>query len=324
MNIKQKVEKIPGGMMVIPLVLGAAINTFFPEALKIGGFTTALFKQGAGPLIGAFLLCMGAGISFRAAPQALKQGASITATKLAVALVLGFLVQHFCGPSGFFGLTGLAIIAAMSNSNGGLYAALVGEFGSSKDVGAISIISLNDGPFFTMVALGATGMASIPFMSLVAVIVPILIGMLLGNLDDEMKDFLTSGGPILIPFFAFALGAGINLTVLIEAGLAGILLGVVVTVIGGFFNIYVDKLSGGTGVAGAAASSTAGNAVATPAAIALADPSLATIAHSAVPLIAASVITTVILTPILTSYVVKRNLKKGISKTDNSKEPGHV
>lgn len=37
--------------MVVPLLLGATINTFFPQILEIGGFTTALFKQGAMPLI---------------------------------------------------------------------------------------------------------------------------------------------------------------------------------------------------------------------------------------------------------------------------------
>lgn len=311
MKIKQKIEKIPGGMMVVPLVIGATINTFFPEALQIGGFTTALFKNGSATLIGAFLLCMGSGIGIKAAPQALKQGSAITLTKLLVAVALGMLIQSLSGDTGIFGVTGLAVIAAMSNSNGGLYAALVGEFGNKKDVGAISIISLNDGPFFTMVALGAAGMASIPFMSLVAVLVPIIVGMILGNLDDEMKDFLTKGGPLLIPFFAFALGAGIDLSVLIQGGLAGIALGIVVTFIGGFFNIFADKLAGGNGVAGAAASSTAGNAVATPAAIALADPSMAAAAHAAAPLIAASVITTVILTPVLTSYVVKKNNQGG-------------
>jgi 2-keto-3-deoxygluconate permease len=317
MKIKQAIEKVPGGMMVIPLVIGATINTVFPEALQIGGFTTALFKNGAATLIGAFLLCMGAGISVKAAPQALKQGASITFTKLAIAVAIGLLIQQFFGDAGLFGITGLAVIAAMSNSNGGLYAALVGEFGDSKDVGAISVISLNDGPFFTMIALGAAGMASIPFMSLIAVLVPIIIGMILGNLDEDMKNFLTKGGPLLIPFFAFALGAGIDLSVLLQSGIAGVILGIVVTFVGGFFNIYADKLAGGSGIAGAAASSTAGNAVATPAAIALADPSMAIAAQTAAPMVAASVITTVVLTPILTSYVVKKNKKGGNSTKED-------
>ncbi|AVJ19158.1 2-keto-3-deoxygluconate permease 1 [Serratia rhizosphaerae] len=307
MKLKAAIEKIPGGMMVVPLVLGALLNTFTPEALDIGGFTTALFKNGAAPLIGAFLLCMGAGISFKAAPQALLQGGTITLTKLLVAMALGLGVERLFGADGVFGLTGVAIIAAMSNSNGGLYAALVGEFGNERDVGAISILSLNDGPFFTMIALGAAGMANIPLMALVAVLVPLLVGMLLGNLDPNMREFLTKGGPVLIPFFAFALGAGINLEMLLQGGLAGILLGALTTFVGGFFNIRADRLVGGSGIAGAAASSTAGNAVATPLAIAQADPSLASVAAAAAPLIAASVITTAILTPVLSSWVAKRN-----------------
>ena len=309
MNIKATIDKIPGGMMVVPLVLGALINTFMPSALNIGGFTTALFKNGASPLIGAFLLCMGAGISIKAAPRALLQGSSITFTKLIVAILIGLAVEKFFGANGIWGISGLAIIAAMSNSNGGLYAALVGEFGNERDVGAISILSLNDGPFFTMIALGAAGMANIPMMALVAVLVPLVVGMILGNLDPKMREFLTKGGPLLIPFFAFALGAGINLEMLLQGGIAGVLLGVLTTFVGGFFNIQADRLVGGSGIAGAAASSTAGNAVATPLAIATADPSLLEVTQAAAPLIAASVITTAILTPVLTSWVAKRNAR---------------
>jgi 2-keto-3-deoxygluconate permease len=65
-------------------------------------------------------------------------------------------------------------------------------------------------------------------------------------------------------------------------------------------------LLGGSGVAGAAASSTAGNATGTPQAVALADPSYAAIAPIATIQVAASVIVTAILTPVLTAYVHRR------------------
>ena len=306
MRIKQKIEKVPGGMMVIPLLLGALVNTVYPGLLQIGGFTTGLAK-GSSALIGAFLVCMGAGISFKAAPKSLKKGAVITTSKFLVGVILGLLVARFFGNKGFLGLSSLAVIAAMTNTNGGLFAALVGEFGDETNIGSIAIISLNDGPFLTMIALGTAGIASIPLSSFIGVLLPIVIGMILGNLDNETRKFLMSGGPILIPFFAFALGAGIDMKMLVVAGAAGILLGVATTLIGGYFNIVADRLSGGSGIAGAAASSTAGNAVATPAAVALADPGFAAISAIATPQVAASTITTALLTPVLTAYIAKRN-----------------
>ena len=309
MKIRKTIERVPGGMMVIPLLIGAIINTLFPQILQIGGFTTAMAK-GATPLIGCFLLCMGAGMNVKAAPKALKTGLVLTLVKFGVGVGLGLIVTKFMGDNGLFGLSALAIIAAMTNTNGGLYAALTGEFGNETEVGAIAIISVNDGPFMTMIALGTVGVATIPFMTLVAVILPIGIGMLLGNLDKDMKDMLMNGGSIFIPFFAFALGSGLNFGMLLKAGLPGILLVVLTAVIGGTINILADKGTGGTGVAGAACSSTAGNAVATPAAVALADPSLAAIATMATPQVAASTLTTAILVPIMTTYMAKRNKAK--------------
>ncbi|MGK7394649.1 MAG: 2-keto-3-deoxygluconate permease [Candidatus Cyclobacteriaceae bacterium M3_2C_046] len=308
MKIKAAIEKVPGGMMIIPLLSGVLINTFWPQLLAIGGLTTAL-ANGSAVLIGAFLVCMGAGINLKSASSSLKKGVSITFAKFLIGTLLGILVARFFGPEGLFGLSAVAIIAGMTNTNGGLFAALAGEFGDETDVGAIAIISLNDGPFLTMVALGTAGLASFPFLSFLGVILPLLFGMVLGNLDEEMKKFLLQGGFVLIPFFAFSLGAGLDLATILEAGIPGIILGLFTTFLGGFFNVLADRLVGGTGISGAAASSTAGNAVATPAAIALADPALQPLVDLATSQVAAAVITTIICTPILTNFVAKLNNK---------------
>jgi len=198
----------------------------------------------------------------------------------------------------------------MSSTNGGLYTALTAEFGTKEEVGAIAILSIKDGPFLTMIALGTAGLASIPFMTLVGVILPLIVGVILGSLDPDMRSFLSKAGMVMIPFFAFGLGCGINLETIYLAGFSGILLGLLTVVVCGFFTILTDKLSGGTGVAGAANASAAGNAVATPAAVAMVDPSLAATAAIATPQVAAAVITTALLVPVLTAYMAKRNKRK--------------
>ena len=306
MKIKATIDKIPGGMMVIPLILGAIIKTFFSEFLKIGGFSTEIAINPQA-ILGVFLVCIGAGMDVKAAPKALKIGVFQTFTKFIIAVVVGLLVGHYFGENGLWGISSLAFISAMTSTNGGLYTALTAEFGSKEEVGAIAILSIKDGPFLTMIVLGTAGLASIPLMTLLGVILPLVVGIVLGSLDPDMRDFLSKAGMVMIPFFAFGLGCGINLESIYASGFSGILLGLLTVIICGFFTIVTDTLTGGTGVAGAANSSAAGNAVATPAAVAMADPSLATTAVIATPQVAAAVIVTALLVPVLTAYIAKRN-----------------
>lgn len=104
------------------------------------------------------------------------KGVIMTGTKFLLGVIVGLIVGKICGPEGFLGIAPFVLIATITNSNGSLYISLSSQFGNATDTGAISILSLNDGPFFTLIALGATGLANIPIKSLIAVLVPLLIG----------------------------------------------------------------------------------------------------------------------------------------------------
>jgi 2-keto-3-deoxygluconate permease len=136
----------------------------------------------------------------------------------------------------------------------------------------------------------------------VGALLPLLAGIVLGNLDRELRAFLSRAVPVLNPFFAFALGAGINLTGVWRAGAIGVLLGCGVVVVSGTVLFVTDRLTGGTGTAGLAAASTAANSAAVSAIVASANPAYAAAAAPATILVAASVVVTAVVTPLVTAW----------------------
>jgi len=154
-------------------------------------------------------------------------------------------------------------------------------------------------------------------MALVAVMIPIVIGMILGNIDSDMRKFLGSSKLLLIPFFSFPLGAGMNLETIVKAGGPGILLGIIAAFTGVGAYILL-KLFREEPIIGLATGSTAGNAVATPAAVAAADPSLAVVATVATAQVAAACVVSAIVCPFIVSYAFKL-LKNRQLKKENTK-----
>ena len=311
--ILKTIKKVPGGIMLIPLILGAIINTFFPHALRIGGFTTALFLKGTGPLVALFLFIMGSQIKINKAGAPITRGLVSLISKFLVGFIITIIVVKFFGIKGIFGLTPLAIMAAFAAPNTGLYVALAESFGNKDDLGAASIISLSGGAFFTMVALGGSGF-KIPYMSMFAVILPILIGFILGNIDEELRTFLGKGQHILTPFFGFSIGAGMTFYSILDSGIQGVLLALGVLIITGFVNyfahmlIFKEKKAINLGIG-----TTGGNQLATPVIVAGAASAFLPYVNEATAQVAASVIITAILCPLLVGFMDKR-LKKRVEK----------
>ena len=317
MKIKETVERVPGGLMTVPLACGALVTTFAPHAgTFFGSFTQGLFT-GALPILAVFYVCIGATISIRALPGIAKRGGALLATKIVLGILCGAVLGHFLGTqpvaSGWFaGLSTLAVVSAINDTNGGLYMALMRRYGSSEDVAAYSVMALESGPFITMVTLGVAGLSSFPWQTLMGAILPLFIGMILGNLDSELRVFLGGAAPVLIPFFAFALGTTLDLHLVWGAGLLGALLGIGVLAVSALLMIVVDKLIGGNGTAGVAAATTAGNAAAVPMLVAAANPQYAAAAKPATVLVASSVVVTSLLAPLLTAWWYRRAKQRGI------------
>ena len=138
-------------------------------------------------------------------------------------------------------------------------------------------------------------------------ILPIVVGIILGNLFPSFKKMMAPALSAIIVLVFFAMGSTMTFGQLINGGLPGILLGVICSVVFAIPVIAVDKLTGGTGVAGAAISSCAGANVATPAAMASVNGAMygGAVLATATAQVAACAIVTAILTPLVTSWCYK-------------------
>ncbi|WP_303856216.1 2-keto-3-deoxygluconate permease [Salinicola salarius] len=364
MKLLATVQKVPGGLMVVPLIFGAALNTIDQlhlswitailqwlgagqtdsgqyEFLRIGGFSQELFKDGALVLIALFLFCSGSQMNLRVGGKALKKGALLVTAKYLTGLAVGVGLGLMFDPiDGLLGLSTVAIIAAMTNGNGGMYAALTSQYGNRSDTGAVAILSLNDGPFFTLMSLGLLG-SQFPVIAFIAVLLPIALGMLLGNLDRDIRAFLKPGEILPVPFFAFALGANMNLAAFFNPEVvgAGLLLGVMTTVLTGGVGILVFRLFRESSViAPVSEATTAGNAAGTPAAIAAAAAVAANsgmmsaaeaqsyhdLVNIATSQISIATLTTAILGPIAVMLVDRWQKKRGIDGTREDEPQSRV
>src|SRR5699024_10587528 len=140
-------------------------------------------------------------------------------------------------------------------------------------------------------------------------VITLIVGMVVGNLDPKWTDLMRPTGAVVIPFFAFALGTGINLHAIVIGGGTGIVLGVISSVFTGFL-VFIGYKSilrrGNLSGIGFAAGTTAGNAIITPEIVAQADPTFAPFVQTATAQIAAAVLVSAVVAPLLAAWVLKK------------------
>lgn len=111
-----KVPRLPGDIMICPMIAGLLINTFCPPGPGDRRLLHAATRGGANAVVAVILLFVGAGISFKATPDAVKTGVVVLIPKLLLAEAMGFAVAWFFNDD-LLGLSSVSIIGGISFCN---------------------------------------------------------------------------------------------------------------------------------------------------------------------------------------------------------------
>ena len=74
LDILNKMKNLPGGLVIIPLVIAVVLATFVPQVFQIGGYVTALFYEGNACMMGFFLIVCGSMIDIKQVGMPLYKG----------------------------------------------------------------------------------------------------------------------------------------------------------------------------------------------------------------------------------------------------------
>lgn len=308
MNIMGLMQKIPGGLMLVPMILTAAINTFFPSLLQIGDPTTATFTaKGTMTVIGIILFISGSQFKIKEIPQALKRGGALCLAKITIGFAASILVFHFFGKEGFLGISALSFVVIISSCNPGVYMALVNQYGDNIDRAAFGLLNVVAVPALPILIMGASSGGEINYMSIVATLAPFIVGMLFGNLDVKIAALMAPGTPIILVFMGFCFGASVNLFTAAQAGLSGILAGALYLLFTIPFFLFVDKaILRRPGYASIACPSVAGISVSVPSIICALMPEYQPFLEAATAQAALAMVVTCIAAPFVTKWVVDK------------------
>ena len=231
-NIMKTLQKIPSGLLIVPLLLSSAFNTLFPTFWStLGGPSEGLFKSGTYCVIGLMLFASGASVSFKKIGYILKNGLTYAIFKLIIIFGLGTLFLKLFGVDGIWGISAFAFIPAICYMNPGLFVSNAKEYGQPGDIGMMLLPQLFCMSVWSILVFNLSSGGDVNWMSAVNVLVPFFLGMLLGNLDPEFQKFIHPATTICLMLMGFCFGASLNLKTAFHAGLRGIALALFVFII---------------------------------------------------------------------------------------------
>ncbi len=220
-NIWKSLQKVPAGTMFVPLIIGAVITTIcqgifdFDLWGTLGNPMKDMFSSsGQMLIIGLMLFCTGTQLKLSDMADALHRGVLLILVRLGVAYGLCALFYALFGYEGFLGISFLAFVCAVTSANAALYMGIISPFGDKADKASFGIMLICSMPLLPLLFLGFYGEAGFgeaQVMQIISLIIPFILGMVLGNLDMDIRKVFAGGNAIILPFLGFEFGSTINL-----------------------------------------------------------------------------------------------------------------
>lgn len=245
LNIMGLMKWVPGGTLIVPMLLTASINTAFPNALSVGGTTTPLFKSGTMAIIGFILFCSGAALNPRSLVELFKKNGAYFVMKIIIMILVAFIAQFLLPPVMAFGIPAAAFFAVMTSTNPGTYLEQANRYGTDVDKASFPLVHLSTTTALIIFVYGVIGAAAGGFngMAMLALFIPFIIGFVLGNFDPGFGAFFKPGTAMVIPILGANFGASMNLkSAIIGGGLPGLLVSIVYLLLIIPLFLFVDKV----------------------------------------------------------------------------------
>lgn len=294
-------KKFPGGILLVPMFISALLCTFLPNIFKIGGITESFFgSDSLNFILGATIFISGCSLKLSKVTAVLKRYGVLLVLRTLICAVLAVLFYKIFGLNGFLGISFIAFICTITSINPSLFLAIMEDCGDEIDEAAFGLISVFATPVVTMIVFSLTQPASIDFMPIVSMLVPLILGIILGNLDDELSKFLLSGMPFMIFALGWSVGTKINLLEACMASFSGFAMTVLYYLFTAVPLFFIEmKLLKRKGMSSLALSTMAGLSASIPFIIARDNPTMSVYVGNAVAIVTFGVVITSIISPFL-------------------------
>lgn len=300
-----KITKVPAGLFLVPLFLSALFYTIWPDLVRIGGLTEATFSgDSMNFILGVLCFFSGTTIDLKRLVRVLKRQGVLLVVKFILSLAFGLFAIKLLGQEGFFGISTMALVVGISSLNPAIYLSLIKEYGTADDTAAFGLIGVFSLPIIPVIVYSITSAAGaeMDWMPIVSTLVPIGLGMLIGNLDVKFAQLFAPGSGVLLPILGWNIGQGIDLVEVAKSGLHGLLL-VIIYYIAMSPIFFIDKkVLKQDGIGAVSMLSIAGISVSTLGILATAHPELQQYVSSAT----GQLLTATVLTSVTTSFIVKK------------------